>query len=174
MYRYIWYGLILIMLVLVLQYRINLFRQTHELFDEEVSETNPIVQAMGKKYQSSMLQDEQRQQIAEILLTAMVNDQLFLNSELSLESLAIQTNLPKHHITEVLNDYLQTNFYHFLNTYRVQEAQRRIRASGQDANLTAIGFDSGFKSKSTFNKYFKEITGLTPSEYRNQSIPLLQ
>ena len=35
-------------------------------------------------------------------------------------------------------------------------------------SLLGIAFEAGFKSKSTFNKYFKELTGLSPSEYREQ------
>ena len=173
-YRYLWYGVVLIMLALVLHYRFKLFQQNLELLGEKVSETNPIVQVVGRKYQSSALQDHQRQEIVEKLTKVMTTDQLFLDSDLSLESLALQLNLPKHHITEVLNDYLHLNFYQFLNKYRVNEAQRLIKANGHNANLTAIGFDSGFKSKSTFNKYFKDTTGLSPSEYRSQFLQLLQ
>ena len=34
------------------------------------------------------------------------------------------------------------------------------------AKIIAIAFDSGFKSKTTFNRVFKNYTGQTPSEYR--------
>jgi AraC-like DNA-binding protein len=169
-YRYVLYGMTLIMLVLMLHYRLRAFQQDFELFDDKVDTTNALMQVVGKKYQSSALQDEQRQQIVETLTTAMAADQLFLDSDLSLESLATQLDVPKHHITEVLNEHLHTNFYQFLNRYRVDEAQRLIKTAGYDANLTAIGFESGFKSKSTFNKYFKDATGLSPSEYRHQFV----
>jgi AraC-like DNA-binding protein len=34
--------------------------------------------------------------------------------------------------------------------------------------ITAIAFESGFNSKSAFNSAFKEITGMTPTEYKIQ------
>jgi len=34
--------------------------------------------------------------------------------------------------------------------------------------LLALAFEAGFSSKTTFNTYFKEKTGLTPSVYRKQ------
>jgi AraC-like DNA-binding protein len=41
--------------------------------------------------------------------------------------------------------------------------------SGDEKTIIQIAFDSGFSSKSAFNKVFKEKTGLTPGEYKEKS-----
>uniref|UniRef100_UPI0025C5409B helix-turn-helix domain-containing protein n=1 Tax=Lacinutrix sp. TaxID=1937692 RepID=UPI0025C5409B len=59
------------------------------------------------------------------------------------------------------------NFYSFINSYRVLEVQNRIKnLKYKDSKIMAIAFDSGFNSKTSFNRAFKNHTGITPSEYR--------
>jgi AraC-like DNA-binding protein len=53
-----------------------------------------------------------------------------------------------------------------MNTYRVEEVKRRINTpSSHHLTLTSIAFESGFNSKATFNRVFKQQTGLTPLQY---------
>ena len=58
------------------------------------------------------------------------------------------------------------NFYYLINEYRVGEVKKRLK-NPKYKNLTilAIAYDSGFNSKSAFNTIFKDMTGLTPSQY---------
>ena len=48
------------------------------------------------------------------------------------------------------------------------EYRFRLKAGNGDNNILAVALDSGFRSKSTFNKIFKRFTGLTPSVYRRE------
>ncbi len=91
----------------------------------------------------------------------------FLDGELTIEDVSREIEIPRHAITQIINQKVGKNFYQFVNEYRVQETKKRI-IDPEYANLTilAIGFDSGFNSKSTFNTIFKNVTDMTPSEYR--------
>ncbi|MFV8377009.1 helix-turn-helix domain-containing protein [Flavobacterium sp. LB1P71] len=89
----------------------------------------------------------------------------FLDSEFNLDKLSLDLNISKVKITQALNVQLKTNFYQYINSLRVGEAKRLIDKN-QDTNFVTIGYESGFKNKSTFYKYFKQITGATPSDYR--------
>jgi AraC-like DNA-binding protein len=90
------------------------------------------------------------------------------DSELTLTSLAKQVNMSRNQLSEVINSSLGSNFYDFVNNYRVEEVkQLMVHPSCKDFSILAIAFEAGFSSKSTFNTVFKKITGLTPSEYRN-------
>lgn len=88
--------------------------------------------------------------------------------ELTLKDLASALDIYPHYITQVLNTVFNQNFYDFINNYRIEEVKERLRDS-QYRNLTvlAIAYDCGFNSKSTFNRIFKQKTGLTPTQYRN-------
>ncbi len=114
-------------------------------------------------------QDSEIAKCREETIGTMTFKRLFLRPELVLSDLANELGLSNKQTTELLNTELQTNFYDFVNHYRVEEAKRRIH-SGEYNHLTllAIGLEAGFQSKSSFNRVFKKITGLSPSEYRKK------
>ncbi|WP_165783944.1 helix-turn-helix domain-containing protein [Flavobacterium alvei] len=93
----------------------------------------------------------------------------YLDSEFNLDKLSLDLRISKVKITQALNVQLKTNFYQYINTLRVEEAKRLIDKK-QDANFVTIGYESGFKNKSTFYKYFKQITGATPSDYKRMLV----
>ncbi|MCB0806841.1 MAG: AraC family transcriptional regulator, partial [Bacteroidales bacterium] len=93
----------------------------------------------------------------------------YLVSDLSLQKLSEMTNIPPHHLSQVINELLDKNFYEFVNGYRVDEVKRLIEKNqGQKYTLLSLAHDSGFNSKSTFNSIFKKYTRLTPREYMNK------
>lgn len=98
--------------------------------------------------------------------TAMENERLFLDESLSLHKLARTLNLPGKQVSSTINRGTGLTFLAFVNSYRVQEVCRRIEAGDhQKLTLLAIALESGFNSKSTFNRVFKEITGKSPSDF---------
>ena len=89
------------------------------------------------------------------------------DSELTLLDLASALNTTPHKLSEVLNAQIGQTFYDFVNGYRVQEVQRRIReGDARSLQMLALAMDAGFASKSTFNHAFKKHTQQTPSEFR--------
>jgi len=123
-----------------------------------------------EKYSRSGLKDAQAEYYLERLINVMETDKPYLDRDLSINDLAVITGIPRHHITQVLNERHGRNFFTFINEYRVKEIISRF---GDPANnnftILAIAYDSGFNSKTTFNSIFKSLTGLTPSEYREKS-----
>ena len=75
--------------------------------------------------------------------------------------------VPKQHISEVLNQELKSNFNEFINSYRIESFIEYLKLK-EYKNFTLFGIaqEAGFKSKTTFNSSFKKIKGLTPSEFR--------
>lgn len=101
------------------------------------------------------------------LLDFMETERPHLEPELTLGRLSDRVNIPKHDLSLLLNRYIGKNFFHFVNEYRVKEVVRRMGDARFDhLTLQAIAYDSGFKSKSTFNAFFKQTTGATPSAYK--------
>nr|WP_271711474.1 helix-turn-helix domain-containing protein [Marinigracilibium pacificum] len=72
-------------------------------------------------------------------------------------------------LSTILNQKMNTSFYDFINTARVEEVKRKINDSNH-SHLTILGIalESGFNSKSSFNAIFKKYTGMTPREFKNQ------
>jgi AraC-like DNA-binding protein len=99
----------------------------------------------------------------------MNNEQIFREPELTILDVSQRLTVPRHHVTQVLNEKLEKNFYTFINEYRIEDAKQRLKDPKND-NLTvlAIGYDAGFNSKSSFNTLFKKHVGVTPSEFRKK------
>ncbi len=137
-----------------------------ELHDRHADNDNSRVEN-GGRYARSGLREDQAEEYLSRLLKFMEEEKPFLNGDLTITDLSRKTGIPKHYITEVLNEKYGRNFFTFVNEYRVREALSRINDPRyQHYTILAIAFDAGFNSKSTFNSFFKAYTGKTPSAYR--------
>jgi AraC-like DNA-binding protein len=121
----------------------------------------------GAGYEKSGLTPAQAEAGMLQLLRVMEEKKPYRKSFLTLQELADETAISAHNLSEVINTQAGKNFYDFVNRYRVEEVMRRL-PDPRYAHLTilAIAADTGFNSKSTFNAFFKKVTGLTPSQYR--------
>jgi AraC-like DNA-binding protein len=102
------------------------------------------------------------------------NADLFCDPEFSLAVLADETGIPRFQLTNALKVFYDKNFYQLLAELRIQHAKVKLEAD-LDLKIEALSYECGFKSKSAFNKYFKEIVGVTPKEYRSsvkQNVPV--
>ncbi|MEO1714227.1 MAG: helix-turn-helix domain-containing protein, partial [Bacteroidota bacterium] len=70
-------------------------------------------------------------------------------------------------VSQAINQGLDCSFIDFVNQYRVQAFKERVE-KGEASHLSLLGLalESGFNSKSTFNRVFKKLEGISPSEYQ--------
>lgn len=97
----------------------------------------------------------------------LIERKLYLSPELSLDKLSQETDIPKHHFSQLFSVYLKTSFYQLIAHYRIAHALKLLD-EGSNITVESLAYECGFNSKTSFNRYFKEITGYTPSEYQNQ------
>lgn len=102
------------------------------------------------------------------LRKAIEQDKLYKRQELTLKELASEVSLHEKQLSFLINRYAEKNFYNFINSYRVQEAQNLLVDDDYEhLSFLGIAFEAGFNSKATFNAVFKKLTGLTPRQYRD-------
>ncbi len=131
----------------------------------EKEEAIPLMQ-WNEKYSTSSLKGMKEVKLYYELKALMATEKTYLNPNLTLKTVAERLSTNTKYLSQVVNHQIGTHFQHFLNTYRVAEAQEKItNASFQNLTLFGIALQCGFKNKSTFYKVFKEVTGLTPREY---------
>lgn len=119
------------------------------------------------KYRKSGLGSDRAEALQQSLVSWMDEHEPYDDPGLTLHQLAEQLSVSPHNLSEVINSHLGKSFHDFVNEYRVEAAKRRLRDPGlSHHSILAIALDSGFRSKSTFNKIFKRFTGVTPSEFR--------
>lgn len=100
---------------------------------------------------------------------AMETDKVYLQQNLNIEQFSAHLDLPVKEVSSVINKHFGTNFFEFINTYRVAEAKRLLAdPSLADKTILDILLDSGFNSKSAFHRFFKRLAGMSPSEYRKE------
>jgi len=112
--------------------------------------------------------DKTSDEVILALKLTLESNQLYRNSAISLEMLAEKTNIPKHHLSNFLNTYLGKSFYQLIAEYRVDYAKKRL-AEDNIVTIETLAYECGFNSKTSLNKYFKEVTGFAPSQYRTDA-----
>lgn len=119
-----------------------------------------------KKYEKSNLTHEKSDEYLEKLQSYMQNQKPFIRSDLTVKDLAAQLDIPARHLSQIINEKLEQNFFDFVNTFRVEEAKRQLLDT-ENSNYTilALAYDAGFKSKSTFNTVFRKYTNMSPSQF---------
>lgn len=123
------------------------------------------------KAQKAIEKDTWRNPHLKQLEKLMKEDKLYLDSQLSLESVAEGLGISPSHLSRLLNQEGNTSFTHYLNGFRVEEAIQLLgNASFNRYTMTAIGLESGFNSKSAFFRIFKEKTGQSPSAYQKNQL----
>lgn len=106
------------------------------------------------------------QKIYNELTHVLEEKKLYLNHNLCLDDLVkeLQTN------SKYLSSAIKTNgstFYKLINEYRVKESKEILCDTNKNHfSMDAISNESGFKTKATFYKYFKESEGLTPLKFK--------
>lgn len=121
------------------------------------------------QYLKSKLKDTLAKEYLSKLIDFMNTHEIWMDNELSIAKVADKSEIPRHYITQILNQYLQKNFNTFVNEYRIEYAKKLMNSEKySNWSILAIAYESGFNSKATFNSFFKKYTGITPTEYKNQ------
>jgi AraC-like DNA-binding protein len=139
--------LYLILILIVFRY----IKQTN-IFDEK------------EKYKNKAI-DEDTKSLINQKLSLLVEKELFLNSNLTLDEAAKELKLSRHILSQYINETLGKSFSDLIKEYRIEKAKKLLMTESH-LTIEGIGYEIGFNSKSGFFTAFKKITGLTPSEYQ--------
>jgi AraC-like DNA-binding protein len=143
-----------------------------DLFIE--TEFSPVVSigfSKNTKYAHSSLKETEAKRIEEALQAVMQKDKLFLENDLTIDTLANKLSTSRHHLSQVLNERIKKTYGDFITDLRLEESCRRLsnRANFR-FTIAAIALDSGFSSVSSFNDVFKKRYGMTPSKFRDEHL----
>lgn len=128
----------------------------------------PAKKAVTAALQSSSINISQ---VETALETAMQQDKLYLNPNLTVEAVAQHIGQPAKTISAVLNQHLHKSFNEYINSYRVAEFKEKILLPGMEhLTIAGIAAECGFNSQATFQRTFKQVTGMSPTEYRKREL----
>lgn len=100
----------------------------------------------------------------------MEEQKIYREEGFTIRRLADKLNVREYRLRRLINGHLgYRNFNSFLNLYRIEEVARQlVEPETRHLPVLSIALDMGYRSLSPFNKAFKEIKGMTPTEYRNR------
>ncbi len=87
------------------------------------------------------------------------------NREISLQEVADITNFTPQSFCRFFKNRTKKSFIQFVNEVRVGQVCKRL--SEEDWSIAETAYACGFQNLSNFNRFFREMTGKTPKEYRN-------
>jgi AraC-like DNA-binding protein len=102
------------------------------------------------------------QAIIASLDTYMLQQKPYLDPDLTLARLARKLVLPAKQLSAAINRSKNENVSRFINRHRIEHACALI-ADGK--SVTTAMFDSGFNTKSNFNREFLRIKSMAPSKW---------
>jgi len=86
----------------------------------------------------------------------------------TVDMLAQKLGLKRYNVSIAINRCTQKNFNTLINEYRIKEAI--LSLSNKKFTVDQIAFDCGFSDRKSFYRIFKKITGLSPTEFRNNVV----
>jgi AraC-like DNA-binding protein len=137
----------------------------HSIFHQP-NERVPSIESVHLKYATSGLSREVSPVIADSLHKCMLESRPYLKNDLTLAELAELVGVSSHHLSQVINEQFERNYFDFINQFRVQEAEMLLLQSAPKMSVLAIAMESGFNSKTAFYEAFKKRTGMTPTQFR--------
>lgn len=117
-----------------------------------------------EKYKNKEI-DQKTLDVIEQKLSIIIEKELFLNPNFTLEEAAKELKVTKHLLSQYVNEILGKSFSSLVKEYRIEKAKRLLETE-KNYTIESLGYDSGFNSKSTFFTAFKKATGFTPAEYQ--------
>jgi AraC-like DNA-binding protein len=113
--------------------------------------------------------DEADAQTEKLVSDTLQSGQLYKDPNLTLTRLARRCGVPARQVSRAINRLHNCNVSQYVNALRIKEACRLLEQT--EMSVTTVIYESGFQTKSNFNREFLRVTGKTPKEWRNQKSP---
>ena len=129
-----------------------------------------ILGRIGKQKPDLNLNAKLMDDLSQRVTSFMSKEEPWLQSDFTLRQLSDAIESNSLYTSTVLNQSFGKNFSDFVNGYRLDRAKELLVKN--ELKLFAVALESGFANKNSFNRVFKKLTGMTPSEYRENQVTI--
>ena len=92
----------------------------------------------------------------------------YLQGQYTLRALSENTGIPQNEISRIIQIKTGRYYCEYMNAFRVKTLKEKLDDPGNDMiTVFYLALECGFSSKTSYNRIFKNHTGVTPSEYRS-------
>jgi YesN/AraC family two-component response regulator len=118
------------------------------------------------KYRAITVSERELKKLSRQLDRLMQEKKVYLNPDLRTGDLAEMLGTTQYVLSYLLNQHLKIGYYDYVNNYRIEEFKNCVKHEEVDRyTLDALAVKCGFSSRTSFFRYFKKVSGKTPSEY---------
>ena len=142
-----------------------------ELFSGITEEEVQISELNKEKYANSTLSNSDLEEYKERISFYFEKNEPYLDPQLSLNSLSECIGISPRDLSQVINSQFNRHFSDFINSYRIEKAIELFRKDKENQRtVLEILYEVGFNSKSSFYVAFKQQTGMTPKDFKQELI----
>ncbi|WP_420602602.1 helix-turn-helix domain-containing protein [Flagellimonas sp.] len=151
------------------QYSLASVRNNDEIILVSGSRKNVLV---TEKYQSSSLTKENIDTYFKEIVQLFDQEKLFLEPQFKIEEIAQRLNISVHKVSQIINSKSNKTFFDFVNRYRVEHFKKLLSdPNNHKFTILSMGIESGFNSKASMNRVFKNFVGQSPKEFQQNQSP---
>jgi len=132
--------------------------------EEDENEHTTELQVSEPTNATPQLSDADIREILQKINFLLEEKEVFLDPDLNLNRLARKAGIPARQISVAINKTRNRSISQVVNEYRIERATNLLVTT--DKTITQIYLESGFQTKSNFNREFLRVAGTTPSKYR--------
>ena len=153
----------LVIIVFLGLFRIN--QSTIEI-QTRLRKAKVMINDVGQESPKYIIDEDEKKEILKLITDVLTEKKFFIDPNLKVEQFAKKIHVSPKKLSIVINELTGNNFSNFLNEYRIEEAKLLLETVKDNSSIEEIFLKTGFNSRSTFNRVFKQATGLTPNEYK--------
>jgi TolB-like protein/AraC-like DNA-binding protein/Tfp pilus assembly protein PilF len=140
--------------------------ERYEKLHDRIYQTD--IKASSESGKKALMDETTAAEYKEKLMEHVVQNEAFLDANLTLRSLANQIDLHPNKLSWLINELHEQNFNQFINNYRIEHFKKlAVNPDNSQFSILGLAYESGFNSKTVFNTYFKKATGQTPKAWIN-------
>lgn len=153
------------------QYALAEFHKSSETESIGSHNTHIKKSPIGPKYGSSSLSEAEMELIFQKVQELFKEQYIYLNPELKIQDLAEQIDVTKHKISQTINTKAKKSFFDYVNEFRVLHFKDLLlEPKNRKYTILALGIESGFNSKATLNRIFRQYTGSSPKQFQKEQV----
>jgi AraC-like DNA-binding protein len=116
------------------------------------------------------ISDNTDNDVLERIEAGMRDPDIYAMPNITVDKLAQAFDLQPKKLSQLIKFHYKLNFYEFVNSHRINQAKQLLIDPNYSAKtITDIYYEVGFNSKSVFNTFFKRMTNMTPSQFRESN-----
>ncbi len=149
--------------LLVLIWFLGYYGLTQKRITENIDDLKVSLESETK---INLCQTEECQELKLQLIAILNEKELFKSEDINLTILSQHLNVSSKKVSYLLNQCMNTSFYDLMNQYRFEEFKSKVeKGEIKEKTILGLAFESGFNSKASFNRIFKQKEGVSPNEY---------